>query len=360
MKKLLIGTSALVALGALPAIANAEAPALSISGAVDIAFSTGSDETAGSGAGLGLGNSSTQLIFDWKGSSDNGLTYGARLDYRFQNSDVDEQYIYLSGGWGALHIGGDDGVIDNNVPGGESVLVGDFGFDGNNQINNPVGNANVAPTLDTGTDDNMKFSYYSPNFSGFSFGASYIPDVSNDPGNNTGTGSGVNNSGTNGTARGDAPQFEGTLAYSGSFDAVGFSAGIGYAYQEGGTGFEDATGLMAGATVSFAGFSAGVGYGDNGDTGCAAAANCEAGDWINFGLAYNFGPGAVSLGYAMAEQDINGLGSDEAQALHLDAQYTVAEGLKAYAGVNVNTSEDASAQNEVGSYQGLVGLTVSF
>lgn len=360
MKKLLIGSSALVALGALPAVAMAEAPELSMSGAVDVAVSTGSDTNGdASGVGLGQGNSSTALIFDWAGSHDNGLAYGARLDYRFQNTDVDEQYIFLSGSWGRLVIGGDDGVIDNNVPGGESVMAGDGGFDGNNQINNPVGAANVAPTLDTGTDDNMKFSYYSPSFSGFSAGASYIPDVANDPGNATGNGSGVDENGFN-IARGDSPQFEGTLAYNGSFDAVGISAGIGYAYQEGGDGFEDATGLMAGATVSFAGFSAGVGYADNGDTGCAQNANCEAGDWINFGLAYSFGPGSVSLGYALAEQDPDGNGDDEAVAYHIDADYAVAEGLRAYAGFNVNTSKDASANQEDGSYQALLGMTVSF
>jgi outer membrane protein OmpU len=309
MKKLLIGSSALVALGALPAVAMAEAPSLSMSGAVDLAMSTGSDSNGASGVGIGTGNGSTQIIFDWAGSLDNGLSYGARLDYRFQKNDVDEQYIFLSGDWGRLHVGGDDGVIDNNVPGGESVLVGDGGFDGNNHINNPVGNANVGATLDTATDDAMKLSYYSPNFSGFSVGASYIPDVNNSASQ---TGSGIDNSTVNGVEGTDNPQFEGTLAYSGSFDAVGISAGIGYAYRDGGSAYEDATGLMAGATVSFAGFSAGVGYGDKGDTNCEVNANCEAGDWINFGLAYSFGPGAVSFSYALAEQDKDGNGVDQA------------------------------------------------
>lgn len=358
MKKLLIGTSALVALGALPAVAMAEAPSLTISGAVDVAFSVGDNDRQGSndgvdGAGMGFGNSSTQIVFDWVGSSDNGLTYGARLDYRFQNTNVDEQYVFLSGGWGRLVVGGDDGVIDNNVPGGESVLVGDFGYDGNNQFSNQIGDASVVPTLAIGTDDAMKFSYYSPNFHGFSAGFSYVPNVNNGAAT---TGSGIANNGSNN--RGTAPQFEGTLAYSGSFEAVGFSAGIGYGYQDGADGWEDNSGLMVGATLSYAGFSAGVGYGDNFDTGCRDNADCDGGHWINIGLAYSFGPGAVSVGYASAEADLDGADDDDSDALTFDAEYTVAEGLKAYSSLNFYDSDDGNLESD--STQGLVGLTVSF
>ena len=365
MKKLLIGSTALFAVGAISSAAQADIAKLSVSGQVDIAYSIldtdGANNTDGTdGDGMGSGNSSTQLIFDWGGATESGLEYGARLDYRFQNDDADELYVFLAGDWGRLHIGGDDGVIDNVVPGAESVLAGAWGFDGNHNVQAAAGaNLNIAPTIDTYADDAMKFSYYSPSFSGFSAGLSYIPNVNNS--SNT-TGSGVTNTG-NGAARGDAPQFEGTLAYSGTFDAVGLSLGIGYAMQDGGDGFDDAEGLKLGGTVTFAGFSLGAGFGDNGDTGCAVGAVCDAGEYWNVGLAYSFGPGSVSIGYLESEDSSSTAGAgftDEGSVVSFDADYRLADGLQAFGGVNYYEADDGSANTTAEVTQGIVGLRVSF
>lgn len=353
MKKLLIGTSALVALGALPAVAMADAPELSISGAVDMVYSVADTESV-DGDGLAVGNSSTQLIFDWKGSSDNGLTYGARLDYRFQSTNVDEQYVYLSGGWGTLHIGGDDGIVGNTVSGGESVLVGEGGYDGNNLANSSAGAVSVGAGLANDTDDDMKFTYYTPSFGGFSGGVSYVP---NDNNGSAATGSGVVNSGT--TATPDNPQFEIAAAYEGSFDAVGLKASAGYATQEGTDGQEDNAGYELGLKVSFAGFSAGIGYIDDMDTGCASnATSCSGATKITTGVAYSFGPGGVSLGYAVAEQETTD-GDDDETYVSLDADYKVADGLKAFTGVHGAWSEDATGGRN-STLQFLVGMNVSF
>ncbi|NMM45017.1 porin [Rhodospirillaceae bacterium KN72] len=376
MKKLLIGSTALFAVGAISSAAQADIAKLSVSGQIDIAYSVIDSEVANSdgtdGAGMGSGNSSTQLVFDWGGATESGLQYGARLDYRFQNDDADELYVFLAGDWGRLHIGGDDGVVDAFAPGGESVLAGAWGYDGNHNVaptsgsgttgyfvssNGTILTANpqsaasgssiltVAPTLATETDDSMKFSYYSPSFSGFQVGASYIPDVSST--SNT-TGSGV---------LGGKTGYEVAAKWDGSFDAVSIGLGGGYIGQTDTTGQKSSQGMRLGTTIGFAGFSFGMGYGDNFDTGCASGStNCDGGDYWSYGLAYSFGPGAVSIGYIDAEKD----GGADGEAYSFDADYRLADGLQAFGGVNYYEVDPVLGAADRDLTQGIVGLRVSF
>ena len=375
MKKLLIGSTALFAVGAISSAAQADIAKLSVSGQIDIAYSVVDSDVSNSdgtdGAGMGSGNSSTQLVFDWGGAAESGLQYGARLDYRFQNDDADEMYVFLAGDWGRLHVGGDDGVVDAFAPGGESVLAGAWGYDGNHMVipngggsttrylvNNvgvaqtsfPVSTANssiltVGPTLATETDDSMKFSYYSPSFSGFQVGASYIPDTSST--SNT-TGSGV---------LGGKTGYEVAAKWDGSFDAVSIGLGGGYIGQSDTTGRKSAEGMRLGTTIGFAGFSFGMGYGDNFDTGCASnSTGCDGGDYWSYGLAYSFGPGAISLGYFTAEQD----GGADGQVYSIDADYRLADGLQAFGGVNLYDVDPTLGAADRDVTQGIVGLRVSF
>lgn len=361
MKKLALATTALISLGAAATGARAEPAQLSVSGQISLAYSVVDQDSSAAntdgtdGAGLASGNPSTQLIFDWAGVTDGGMTYGARLDYRFQSDTADEMYIYLQDSWGRLVFGGDDGVVDDTVPSGEDVMAGDAGYDGDHIAHTAIGNAAIAPGLANDTDDNMKISYYTPTFSGFTLGASYIPNVN---ATTDTTGSGVINT-QNGAARGDSPQFEGVIDYAGTFSGVGVAVGLGYALQEGGDGFEDATGLKAGATVSYADFALGVGYADNGDTGCAQGASCDAGGYWNVGLGYTFGPGAVSVGYMESESSLDGQ-KDEAEGLYFDADYRLADGLQVFGGVKLIEDKDASANIENDSTQFLMGTRVSF
>lgn len=363
MKKLLLSASALAVTSLAIPTAQAEPTKLTISGTVAVAYSIVDQDVSTAGAdgvdgdGIGFGNPSTQIIFDWAGATEAGLQYGARLDYRFQTNTTDEQYVYFGGNWGRLVFGGDDGVVNNNIPGGEAVLVGGAGYDGDHVAHTAAGNAAIAPGLANDTDDGMKFSYYSPSFSGVTLGASYIPNVN--AGSNT-TGSGVTNSGVNGVARGDNPQFEGTLAYAGTFDAVGLELGAGYAFQDGGDGFEDATGVKLGGTITVSAFSFGLGYANNGDTGCAVgAASCDGGNYWNAGLAYSFGPGGVSVGYMAGESSADG-SKDTSDGLYLDADYMLAEGLQAFTGISFVEDKDTSAAVTNETTQFLMGTRVSF
>ncbi|MEQ8604952.1 MAG: porin [Marivibrio sp.] len=357
MKKLLIGSSALISAAAFSTAAFAqEAPEVSLSGQFDWAYVV--QDTDGSGATDGVdgddinaGNSGTHLIWDVNGTADNGLTYGARLDWRTASDSIDEHYISVGGGFGTVHLGADDSVIDNMAPGGESVLLGDFLWDGNNQPGSPSGAATAFATLAASTSDNPKIAYYSPSFSGLQIGVDYTPDSTE--GNFT---DGVQNG-----AQGSGAAFEGAINYSGDFSGVGVSAGIGYHAGEGGDSLQDDEGLMAGFTVSVAGFGLGVGYGDNGDTGCAPNANnCDGGGWWNVGASYSFGAAGVYAGWMQSEVTNSALGDDELDQYGFGVDYTIAEGLSAYGQYMIQDGDDASANTSGETDSLILGTTVSF
>ena len=361
MRAWYFGTTAL-ALAGFSASVHAEQPRLTVSGSVDLAYSVADNDVSGVGAdgadgdGMGFGFDQTQIVFDWSARADNGLTYGARLDYRFQATNVDEQYIYLSGNWGRLVLGGDDGVVDWRVPGGESVLVGEGGWDGNNLSHSPAGAAEVSADITTHTDDAMKVIYNSPTYFGLSYGLAYIPNPNNSAST---TGSGIVNQSTNGASTSDHPQYEGVLNYSRVLSGAEIGLGIGYAYQDGPQGFDDRTGMELGGTLSLGALSFGAGFGDSFDTGCGQTRGCDAYTFYSLGMAYAFRSAAVSIGYLSGEAALDGAG-DDVEALSVDAEMPLAEGLLSYASASWVESTNGSASIENRTVQGLLGLRIGF
>ena len=360
MRKTLLATSALIAAGALSGQAVAEMK-LDISGGAQIEMDFISDDgdtgvaQNGDEHGIDFGNSSTQIFFTAENTADNGLTYGYKFDMRTSggagNTTIsnDESYMYFSGNWGAVHLGNDDNVIDNNVPGGESVLVGAWGYDGSiglrgTHIGGATGTGTALPTLAHSSGDTTKIAYYSPSFNGFDVAASYTPD----PDSNNQLGNRDN-------------QMEVAARYQGDFGDVNVGVGVGYLWADQDVGFKDSEGLMAGATVGFGAFSAAIGYGDNGDSGIATTSNADAGGWWNVGLAYAVsGSTSVSFGYMNGEEGQADGTEDEIDIFALDVQYTVAEGLTAFGELQYAESEDSSANQEYESEALILGTRISF
>ena len=341
MRKLLIGSTALVVagIGAAPVAFAGEAPKVSLSGATRLAYiirdEDGPAATDGNDGGqFQFANAGTEVRLDASGTADNGLTYGVNLDFRPSGGavTVDEHYIFLEGGWGTLHLGGDDGVLDNMEKGGQSVQVGNWGFDVSQTILTSAGveaDIGVFASHAAITGDDAKIAYYTPSFSGFSVGVSIQPDQNSitDP-----TGTGQFGNGANG-AYGDGVQYEGAINYDGSFGDVGIGLAVGAAYMDGeGTTLEDKEALHAGGTISFGGFSLGAGIMDSGDTGVTSGTNGDGQTYWSVGAAYSFGAGAVSTSYFNNEADVDGDGlGSEVDIFTVDVQYTVAEGMTAFA-----------------------------
>lgn len=346
MRKLLIGSTALMVGGlvAAPVAFAGEAPKVSLSGVTRLAYVIRDEDgpnqlDGGDGGQFQFANAGTEIRLDASGTADNGLTYGVNLDIRPSggNMTVDEHYIFLEGGWGTLHLGGDDGVLDNMEKGGQSVQVGNWGFDVSHTI---LTSASVESDIGSFaswagvTGDDAKIAYYTPSFGGFSAGVSIQPDRDSitDP---TGTGQFNSNAGTGATAGqyGDMVQYEGAINYDGSFGDVGIGLAVGAAYSDAGdTLLEDVEALHAGGTLSFGGFSVGAGIMDSGDTNVVRGSGGDGQQYWSVGAAYSFGAGAVSTSYFNNEGDVEGDGVDsEIDIFTVDLQYTVAEGMTAFA-----------------------------
>ncbi len=371
MRKLLIGSSALVAAGIVttPVAFAGEAPKVSMSGATRLAYVIRDEDGPGTfdgndGGAFQFANAGTEVRLDASGTADNGLTYGVNIDFRQPSGGVtvDEHYIFLEGGWGTLHLGGDDGVLDNMEKGGQSVQVGNWGFDVSQTILTSAGvEADIGAFASWAgiTGDDAKIAYYTPSFGGFSAGVSIQPDANSIT---MPTGTGQFGNGANG-AYGDTAQFEGAVNYDGSFGDVGVGLSFGAAYADGSdAGLEDKEALHAGATLSFGGFSVGAGIMDSGDTNVATGSGGDGQQYWSVGAAYSFGAGAVSTSYFNNEGDVEGDGIDsEIDIFTVDLQYTVAEGMTAFAQyytAESTTGAGASVTSDVDAI--VIGTTVTY
>lgn len=359
MKKTLLGASALVGVAsfaAAPALA-AEAPEISFSGALgyEAVWHDGDQEAAGTGLNITGNEQQSELVWSATGTADNGLEYGANVQWRWLGAGAgaggfDESYMDFRGGFGRVYLGSEDGVSDL-VAGtaGHTVQVGTWGTDGNNALRHFTVPGGMSTTLHyyqshAGmTSDSNKIGYVTPSFGGFSAGISYSPD------GNTGQAAGVNNGGAQKVT-------EIAAGYNGSFGDVSLTVDGSYGFgsdEAGGTisgatlnnngtitaggantgDQEDIGAYQLGAMVGFAGFNVAGAYGDNDDSGCLKATNnCDAGSYWNLGAGYSFGPASVSVMYQEGTSDPDGDNQeDESEIFHAGVSYTVAEGLSTYA-----------------------------
>ena len=212
-----------------------------------------------------------------------GLSYGATLELETDTSstaNTDESWIYISGGFGEVRLGDEDGASDNMKVGGFSVAAGTGGIDGAGEV------ATTAIAL-RNSSDSTKIRYDSPVIGGLQLGISYTPDG--------GHGGATENPLDN---NGDAEDIiEGGAVYSGSFGGVDVKASIvGFTadFENGG----DASGIGGGATVGFSGFTVGGGYFTEDNDGQGDQ------DVWNVGVGAALGPANVSVTYGV--QDIDG------------------------------------------------------
>jgi len=367
MKKTLMGASALVGVAsfaAAPALA-AEAPEISFSGALayEGVWSDNDAEVAGHGFTITGNEQQSELVWAATGTADNGLEYGANVQWRWQRAGgpgaFDEAYMDFSGSFGRIYLGGEDSVSDL-VAGtaGHTVQVGAWGTDGNN-ANRAMAKAGVTTTglhyyqshaAMAGAGDNNKIGYVTPSFAGFQAGIDYTPD-----------GNFLQNGGVN---DGAAQQLVNIAAgYSNTFGDVSLTVDAAYGMGDDESNNasaaaevdnEDISSYQLGAMVGFAGFNVAASYLDNDDSGCPSnAPNCDAGDAWNIGAGYSFGPVGVSIMYQEAEDDTDGNGQqDESEIFHAGVNYTIAEGLSTHAnyynatwdnegGVGAGNSNDA-------------------
>lgn len=372
MRNLLLASTAAFALAgvagsALAAEVSTKTLGLQISGEFQFNFGISDEDQVGTGANqVGEARSTdfetnSEIEFTFTNRADNGLTYGANLELEADPNDaghMDEVYGFVSGGFGQIEFGNEDGAADKQlvtIPTGFGTggVDGDFG-------GFIVGDAPNVTIFPTDTSDSTKVSYYSPSFSGLTVGISYTPR----------NGSEGDNVSLLKTGTGFEDVVELGVNYRGEFQGVSVAVGGVYSFGDGvetaagaTSNTEDLSAYAVGASVGFSGVTIGAIYVDNQESGLTVADPSKTDNTAyGLGIQYTTGPITVGAQYTQDERDANaaGTGDVESTAWALGGTYVVAPGLAVYAeGVFWERDSDVAGDDNEGNVF-IVGSKINF
>jgi predicted porin len=184
MKKILFASSALVAVAAFAGQAQASDPIkLSVGGYMEqYVGAVSSEDSTPDRNGI---QSDTEVHFTGETTLDNGIQIGAHIELEGESSSsqIDEQYLYINGGFGQVKLGAEDGAASDmaiQAPSAGGYGPNDGGMEDWANYGGPFG------LIDTNNflGDTQKATYYTPVLGGFRAGVSYAQDISSE-GNDT-------------------------------------------------------------------------------------------------------------------------------------------------------------------------------
>jgi outer membrane protein OmpU len=360
MKKVLFGTTTLVAAGLISGVASAETMKsskdnldLSIGGKMEQYFGgIGAIDDGNNEDGFGIWTD-TELYFTGATTLDNGITVKAVIQLEAQtnaNANADEQYVELSGSFGKIQAGQkEDAATQMGVI---APTVGSVGV--NDIVEHWLGNDwyTATPIGFMGGDttwgsDDATVSYFTPSFYGFSLGVSYTP--------NPGSARVPDGRTTN------RDSVYASLGFSNEFSGVGIDADVGTRMNTS----EDDWQLRSGVNLSYAGFTVGGSFmttqGSDATSANSSANNTFMAEdsWVwDAGVSYEVGPYSVGFTYGGSEGGSNG---GDQSSYKLGGAYNMGPGIdlvgnlfyaESYAdGV---TSGDAGSRSGVGAVAGVV------
>jgi predicted porin len=310
MKKILLGSTALVAAGLIANdAAAADGVKLSIGGFYRGAAGVMFDDFDGAFGGLEddlrdyVFKQDVEVHFSGETTLDNGLKVGAVIQLEGQTSgdQIDEVYAFFSGGWGEVRFGDDDEALTamcSITPSASPNFGPDspfFNFS-NSGLGGYIGTNGTCFGVD---GDSTKIIYFSPSFGGFSFAASFTPDNTQDTRNTT-AGAGTrfeNNTGQNSENVSVAANF------NHDFNGVTLNIGGGATWsfdRERAPGVDEVEDDQAYASVSFFGFTIG------GATEWRYNFGADESDrhTYGFGVTYNWDAWTVGLGWTHGDYEV--------------------------------------------------------
>jgi hypothetical protein len=316
MKKALLGTTALIAAGmAVGGAYAAEGVTLELGGrymgAAGVAFDDsevpGLDDTWRDY----VFKQDVEVYFAGETVLDNGLTVGARVELEGQTSgdQIDAVYAYFSGGFGEIRFG-DTGEAMAQLCYLVPSASGIFGADSPNFNFSNAGVVGYGATNGTcyGVDDkSTKIVYFSPNFAGFSFAASFTPDGTEDTRNTFGTAAFGGLLGPAGTRfKVDTGQNSENLSvgaqFTHDFNGVNLAVGGGgtWSFDKENSLAEERHDYNAYAQVGFAGFTIGGALGIRQNRGGDGSDDFVYGG----GITYNWDAWTVGFGYTHGRYEL--------------------------------------------------------
>lgn len=389
MKKILYGTTALVAVGLTAGAANAaEKIKIGVSGYAQY-FLTYTDQDGNGNAPLAVTNFNNnhpqslngpvdvkhngEIWFKGSTKLDNGITVGVDVQLESFNSgdNIDEQYMFISSPTlGKLIIGDENGAayllhiwtlgagvhIDTGTVGSVSIFTN---TSGGSLFNSPLGTTN-GRALD---NDGAKITYLSPRIMGLQAGVSFSPRFTQD--------STLFNTG------GRVSSHDGwdvALQYKTKFDEVGFGAMVGGKWADASNTLAvspDASVKLwkANGELTYAGFRLSGGWLKQ-TSGLIAANNSIKGSSGIVGLTYNAGPWGAGITYftGNTEDLVTTAGSDELDKGILEGRYTLGPGINLVGGIfaydldaeGTTAQEQANGEGSNDGWGALVGVKMSF
>lgn len=338
MKKILIATTALAAVAFAGQAQASEKIKLSLGGYMEqwVGFSD-EDNTATAGRPNAF-QSDTEVHFKGSTTLDNGIEVGAVIELEGETSgdQIDEQYLYLNGGFGRFEMGKNDSAAD--AMGITAPSVGPVGVnDGDMDL---WANAYLIDTVRSSGDQN-RATYYTPVFGGFRAGVSFADDSNRNGAN-----------GYNNTAGSGDNIVSGGLEYNQDFNGV--SLGLSATGEQSGEG----AWYGAGANVGFGNFTIGGSYGhtedDYGLNLEADGSNGQELDAFDIGVSYAMDAASVSATYGYED-----FGTGEIQAVDLGLAYTLGAGVTWKSSVFwFDQENDNSADND--GYGIVTGFRLDF
>ncbi|MEQ1705830.1 MAG: porin [Rickettsiales bacterium] len=378
MKKILLGTSALVGAAALFAgAANAaETPKITLGGFST--FQAGfTSEDLDTNLRSGAFRSDNVITVRVNGKTDGGLGYGAGIDLQADtsgtavNSGVNSErtFVYVDGKWGKLQGGSDFGVTKTMKVDASSIARASGGIDGDFTyfMSTTSGRTIATPDLylDYGTtgavqlgDESQqtinKLSYYTPRFSGFQAGVSYLFDT-------TGADRGQLLSRADNTSGEAENVILGALNYQGKFSNVSVELAATGEYGNAEVNTQnDLRTYQLGAKLGYMGFSLAGSYGNLGDSlQTKTTGSDSATRFWTVGGAYETGPFGASVTYIDSQVD-GGATNNDFSNLSFGVDYKLAAGLTPYAEVNVVKLDPTGTVNDNDATVVLVGTQLAF
>lgn len=313
MRKLLIGTTALVTVAGLTASAAFANDNVVITATTEYAFQNRDSKIAAANGSFQTSTSEIGFTFSTKTDSGLTLSYNSQLNSAATATRIDESALTIAGGFGRLVLGERDGVGGTYGIGAEDLIAEESAT-----------GATDSATISTGSDialgggDNNKVSYHLPPMNGITAGVSF------------------EDSGASATANTATDTSSIGARYVKEINGMTVTLAVAGARQEAATA-SNTKEVNAGIRVDKGNFSAIFAQ-------TTHTANDE--DRLNagFSASYNMGDGLVIGAYSVTSEDDLDL-NEKYSIKGAEAQYTITDGLTAVVNVD-NYDYDASAAGE--------------
>jgi hypothetical protein len=298
-----------------------------------------------------FGVDEAELQLHVSGTADNGLNYGFKVEINANTDDgrmADEVRLQLSGRWGTVQLGDEDGAEDIMNYGGETIMGATGGFDGDHDDVLVLDFEQFSPRrpdLFADSGDATKISYFTPRLGGFQAGVSITPTMTEGDAFKTDRdyedhyGVGINYDKGFGDLRLRASAVYAMMYRTAVFEATW-------------PGSHNPNSWQVGAVVDWRGFAIGAGYGFNKDSNLIAPVGIvppdPADEWWDgskdywfwdVAVGYGAGPLYLSTGYFRSEGNFgagdNVTGDQWYEHFALTVDYAIAPGLMAYAEVDL-------------------------